>query len=82
MKETHRNRTFNWLEFRKPGGTGQSAGCNPEDPQEQDIQQEGEDIHLAGMQETHRNRTFWWLECRRPREDLVEAGWNEEEPKE
>ena len=26
--------------------------CNPEDTQEQDIQQEGEDIQLAGMQKT------------------------------
>ena len=54
MKETQRNRTFSWLESRRPRGREHSAGWNAGDL-------EGEDILLAGMKETHRKRTFNWL---------------------
>ena len=35
MQETKRNKTFSWLECRRPTGTGHSAGRNPGDPEGQ-----------------------------------------------
>ena len=75
MKDTLRDRTFSWLECRRPKETGQSVIGNAGDPQEQDIQ-------LAGMQLTTRERIFSYLECRRPRWTGHSDGWNEGDPQE
>ena len=49
MKEIQTNRTFSWLEWRRPIGTGHSSDWHPGHPQEQVIQ-------VAGMVATQRDR--------------------------